>query len=274
MQGYQTIWGPSGHDFEIVTQIASAAAWRRLYGPLDVYTDQSARETISELGLEQFYREIIALPIRTDISAAACWAWPKIEAMRIAGHWEQITCAVDADCVVWDPLRSIDGTAICGLHYDDGKWPVYHELRPLMKMMVPAINWDVQPVNAGLLMVSDDDVRETFLKFADKLAVFLTQTKAATTRDAGAVTIEQLLPVAVALSMGKRVDVFEGIHRQDLWRHEPTRIMHLWGSKPIYRRNPRSAAALMSHLTHRVKQFDREAAEAMQRIANRSCAGN
>lgn len=267
IQGYHTWWGAKADQFEIVTHIASAAAWSRHYGKLDLYVDSDSAKKIFDLKLEWMYNNIYILPVRNDILLTRCWAWPKLEAMRLASEKSSVICSVDLDCVVWNPLNLTFGVTFQALHYDCGQWKIYHELRPVMQLLTPTLNWDVQPVNAGILLFNDPEFVSAYYTLAEKMAVFISgMNDIKLSKDAGAVTIEQLLPVVMALSEGKRIDVFETISNISTWRHDPDHIMHLWGTKRIYRSDKSSRNSLISHLIAKVEEFDQVAANAMKKL--------
>jgi hypothetical protein len=79
-------------------------------------------------------------------------------------------------------------------------------------------------------------------------------------------TLEQLIPPAVALGRGGRVDVFENLVNLAPWRSDPENVMHLWGSKKIYSADTKAREALIAHLINKVVQFSPVHAEEMKRI--------
>src|SRR4051812_19242865 len=100
MQGYHTTWGRNPALYEIISQIASAAAWRHHCGPIDLYTDSIGKARVIKFGFEKLYNQIHLLPPDTYRLSEVCWAWNKLEAMLMA---KGESCSVDTDCIVLTP---------------------------------------------------------------------------------------------------------------------------------------------------------------------------
>lgn len=266
MQGYHTQWGGHFETFEILCQIASAAAWAHHYGKLDLYADGVSIQRLHDLKVQDMYGTIRQIKI-CHHRTKRIWAWPKIEAMGWAGAKDKVCCSVDIDCVVWQPLLINPEIALYGLHYDCGQWPVYHELRGLMALIAPKVNFNVQPMNAALMMFRNERLRLGFCDLARVMAESIMALPIRLSKDAGSVSIEQLLAPALVLSMGQRVDVFETIENLDTWRHSPEVVMHLWGTKKIYSSDSNARESLLNHLVKQVSRFNKKAAFAIEAIA-------
>ncbi len=101
--------GPDGYqvdDFELLTTMLSAAAWRRFNGSITLYTDQVGLAYYQRLGLTDLWDggidtqtlESLPAPINHDVF----WTAGRVAALR--AEPPPFAC-LDTDLVVWGPLE-------------------------------------------------------------------------------------------------------------------------------------------------------------------------
>ena len=159
--GFHTLWTrptggkPEFQDYELLTFITSALAWRKHNGPMRLYTDSQGFAWIKEMGLEGVYSQIFLTldNIPKDVNPKVFWAAGKLYAYQ---HCSSPCVSIDMDAIVWKrlPLLLDDFTA---LHNEPTDWGGYKNTEYLQEFGFCRDwwNWATPAANMGVAVFSD-----------------------------------------------------------------------------------------------------------------------
>ncbi|MGI5171245.1 hypothetical protein ACQEU3_43530 [Spirillospora sp. CA-253888] len=161
--------GPDGYqveDFELLTTVLSAAAWRRFNGPVKLYTDRVGEAYYRRLGMTELWDGGIdtdvleSLPGR--ISHDVFWTAGRVAALRAEAA---PFVSLDTDLIVWGPLDHLITSDFMALHPE----PLHHAIyQPRCELSTPTgyvweeWDWEATPCNAALTYFADDRLTEMF----------------------------------------------------------------------------------------------------------------
>jgi hypothetical protein len=161
--------GPDGYqmeDFELLTTILSAAAWRRFNGPIKLYTDRVGEAYYRRLGMTKLWDggidTAILESLPTAISHDVFWTAGRVAALRAEAA---PFVSLDTDLVVWGPLADLITSDFMALHPEPSHHGVY---RPRCELSTPPgyawqeWDWDESPCNASLTYYADDRLTKMF----------------------------------------------------------------------------------------------------------------
>ncbi|MFL6077525.1 MAG: hypothetical protein ACJ73S_29535 [Mycobacteriales bacterium] len=161
--------GPDGYqveDFELLTTILSAAAWRRFNGPVKLYTDRVGEAYYRRLGMAELWdggidtATLESLP--PSIGHDVFWT-----AGRVAAIGAEATpfVTLDTDLVVWGPLDDLITSEFMALHPEPLRHGVY---QPRSELSTPPgyvweeWDWEASPCNGALTYFADDRLTKMF----------------------------------------------------------------------------------------------------------------
>lgn len=161
--------GPGGYqveDFELLTTILSAAAWRRFNGPIKLYTDRVGEAYYRRLGMTELWDGGIDTDVLESLPSSinhnVFWTAGRVAALRTEAA--PFAC-LDTDLVVWGPLDGLITSDFMALHPE----PLHHGVyQPRGELSTPAgyvweeWDWEASPCNAALMYFADDRLTELF----------------------------------------------------------------------------------------------------------------
>ncbi|MEV5375807.1 hypothetical protein AB0L26_07475 [Streptomyces nondiastaticus] len=161
--------GPDGYqveDFELLTTILSAAAWRRFNGPVKLYTDHVGEAYYRRLGMTELWdggvdTEVLeSLP--ASISHDVFWTAGRVAALQAE---TAPFASLDTDLVVWGPIGALITSDFMALHSE----PLHHGVyKPRSELSTPPgyvweeWDWDALPCNASLTYYAEDRLTKVF----------------------------------------------------------------------------------------------------------------
>lgn len=248
----------SFHKFELLTWVASAIQWRKLYGSISFVTDAEGLKVLASLGLGELYSSIrvLASPFSL-IDPAVYWAAGKIIAMQsFVGR--QDVYSIDTDCIVWNPLRGKDGLALVGLNYDNPGF--YSIVSSRMVRFFP--DWDSissAPINAAILGFPGYCGKGSLLDVFTSTSIKLMEVASAEGNldSASMIFAEQKLSAEVCTRMGLKYGVLckaseaTGYHIEVDERSKY--ITHLWDTKERYRDSASARTAYIEWLSREIE---------------------
>ncbi len=240
-------------DFDILSTILSALLWRRLNGPIKLYTDTTGYSYYDSLGLLPLWDAGIDTGvldhIPDDIPADIFWAGAKLFAIKDqSGPFVMM----DTDLMVWDNIQSrISGHDLMAYHteslfyqsscYIDYK---YLKKRPDYK---PNSKWDwnQDPYNTALTYYHND----AFVRYyTDKAIDFMRgNTERPLEMVSQMVFAEQRIFAMCAKFKNIPVDTF----LSSPFENNPA-FTHIWGGKDEARNNPTASNRLCATLARAI----------------------
>lgn len=161
--------GPDGYeveDFELLTTILSAAAWRRFNGPIKLYTDRVGEAYYRRLGMTELWEGGIDTDVLESLPASinhdVFWTAGRVAALRAEAA---PFVSLDTDLVVWGAIDPLITSEFMALHQE----PLHHGVyRPRCELSTPngyvweEWDWEASPCNASLTYYAADRLTEMF----------------------------------------------------------------------------------------------------------------
>ncbi|MFI0446995.1 DUF6734 family protein [Actinomadura sp. 6N118] len=161
--------GPDGYqveDFELLTTILSAAAWRRFNGPVKLYTDHVGEAYYRRLGMTELWDGGIDTDVLESLPPLihhnVFWTAGRVAALRAE---TAPFVSLDTDLIVWGALDDLITSEFMALHPE----PLHHMIyKPRCELSTPTgyvweeWDWEATPCNAALTYFADDRLTEMF----------------------------------------------------------------------------------------------------------------
>jgi hypothetical protein len=259
--------GPDGYqveDFELLTTILSAAAWRRFNGPIKLYTDRVGEAYYRRLGMTELWDggidTAVLKSLDPSISHDVFWT-----AGRVAGLRAEAApfVSLDTDLVVWGPLDNLITSEFMALHPE----PLHHGVyKPRCELSTPPgyvwekWDWEATPCNASLMYFADDRLTEMFYaKAMDFIVGNPIQREAASRLPVYDVFVAQRLLPMCALRLGVRPAYFLDWPRPE--RNSETMagggknqlVTHVWAYKDALKSDPDRREAFCRQCVARIR---------------------
>ena len=261
-------------DFDLLSTILSALLWRRLNGPIKLYTDNVGYDYYNNLGLLDLWdggvdTEVLE-SIPTDIPADIFWAGAKLFAIR---NQETPFVMMDTDLMVWDNIRErISGQQLMAFHSESlvEQAACYIDYKFLKKRKDyqpnPKWDWTQNPYNTALSYFNNRD----FLKYYTDCAIDFMRGNAERPLEmvSQMVFAEQRVFAMCAKYMNIKVSTF---------LNSPTEpneaFTHIWGGKDEARSNRTVGNRLCVTLARAIVNHfkDHTFAPATLKIINKYC---
>lgn len=249
-------------DFEILTWVTSALEAGR-HGAIHLITDSLGLRFFNNSGLAWIYDEI--LPILDDlpptIHPGIFWDAGKSFALR---HVRTPCVMVDYDAILWRPLRP--SASVMALHEEPRTWSFYASNREQFSRFgfeEEGWDWEVNPVNTGLLYFADNRVPREMANRSLAMMNAYSAWYADLPPDAQTVPIPQnratlfagqRLLAMTARRLGQDVQLVGKLQPDGLTLARNQAVTHLWISKALYRCCPDARTAYVNHLIQHLNQ--------------------
>lgn len=257
---------PDGYqveDFELLTTVLSAAAWRRFNGPIKLYTDRVGEAYYRRLGIAELWDggidTAVLESLDPSISHDVFWTAGRVAALRAEAT---PFCSLDTDLVVWGPLDRLITSKFMALHPE----PLHHWVyKPRCELSTPPgyvweeWDWAATPCNASLTYFADGRLTGLFHEKAMAFIVDNPIRREAMSRLPvhDAFVAQRLLPMC-ALRLGVRPAHF--LHWPRPQRNSETMaggernrlFTHVWAYKDTLKRDPRQREAFCRRCSARI----------------------
>jgi hypothetical protein len=157
-------------DFELLTTILSAAAWRRFNGPIKLYTDGVGKEYYRRLGMTDLWDggidTTVLESLNPSINHDVFWTAGRA---AVLNEEEPPFFSLDTDLVVWEGITGLITSEFMALHPEPLRHGVY---KPRGELYTPPgyawddWDWDTTPCNASLMYVASGQLPKTFCEKA------------------------------------------------------------------------------------------------------------
>jgi len=258
--------GPDGYqveDFELLTTVLSAAAWRRFNGPITLYTDHIGEAYYRRQGMAELWDggidTAVLESLDPSISQDVFWTAGRVAALRA----ETVPfCSLDTDLVVWQPLGALIASEFMALHPEPLRHAVY---RPQDELSTPPgyvweeWDWSATPCNAALTYFADGRLPELF---HDKAMEFIVgnpiRQEAVPRMPVHDVFVAQRLLPMCALRLGIQPACFlhwpgPAHHSETMADGGPnTLVTHVWAYKDTLKSDPRRREAFCRRCSARI----------------------
>lgn len=257
--------------FELLTWIASAVQWKRLYGGLDFITDAEGLLVLSKLGFGGLYDAVKVLDTPFNkINPSIFWAAGKIVAMKHYVGYEDVY-SVDTDCILWKHMKQKSGLALVGLNYDNPEF--YKVVTEHYRNDLKGWGLKNRPINAAILgfngYCGDGSLLDVFTSVS--LKFMETVSRRANLDSASMIFAEQKLSAEVCSQMGLEYGVLCHADASTGWHidcGDIPYITHLWDTKDTYRQSQTHRDAYISWLSDRICPVLGRAKSIWERIYN------
>jgi hypothetical protein len=245
--GFHTIWTrPNANfhldDFEVLTLITSALAWKANNGPIWLYTDHLGAAWVYSNGLGWLYDRVVATldDIPCEIDAKLFWAAGKLYAYQQAPVG---SVSIDYDAIVWQRLPHYWDHDIVALHPEPTSWGGYKR-GPIQAVYgEEVLNWRTDSLNASILIFNDEALKDAYTTDAIRFMLECSKTGKRSTAyenlfGPGSITYieemifaEQRLLVMLCIKMNKSLGFITGFDLQLEHAVRNNLVTHLWNSK-------------------------------------------
>lgn len=270
----------------ILVQLASALHWRKFFGPINLYCDETHLDALKLHGVDAAYDEInLDLISHMPPVDKRYWAFSKIYlAQHLLKTQENLTL-VDTDLWVSELPKTFDPTlAVQGLHTE--RFDVDHPYTPYIEPFYFHFDeegrddwdWSILPINCAFLYLSDAElVNEWYRRCMESIEANVNTQDYGGSREM--VFLEQRLLPTLAATMGKSVDTLLPVSfntclpydteepvnpwyppfdsSPELTKFE-TVIKHVWGRKSHYAEKPTRTSVINSVIADLRKNFSVE----------------
>lgn len=247
----------------ILVQLASALHWKKFFGSINLYCNDSHLISLQEYGINAVYDKIdLELINNMPHVDGRYWAFSKIYLAQHLLKTQSNLTLIDTDLWVSEIPPTFDPTlAAQGLHFEvfDEEHPYSPYINPIYFDFGPSgFDWDVLPINTAFLYLSDAELVNEWYEHC--LAIIAANIN---TEDYGGsremVFLEQRLLPTLAKFRGKKIDTLlpvsfntclpiDGKEIGNPW-YPPfdssieltkfeTLIKHVWGRKRHYDEKP------------------------------------
>lgn len=221
-------------DFEILTTILSALAWRKHNGVIKMVTDKVGAEYYKKNNMTDLWDGGIELLPKIDVDPSMFWAAGKLYALKM----QQAPVAVlDTDFIVWGEILFDKIPEISIIHREDLYADVYPG-KDNFKMkngysFDKSWNWGLKACNTAFYVVKNNQ----FLHYyADEAIKFMKSAQNTGDTLTYMVFAEQRLFPMCAEKLGHDVMAFSNLGR--LFAHGEDYFTHTWGMKQQMRDIP------------------------------------
>lgn len=247
-------------------QYLSALAWKRLYGIVELYTNEKWLKEIEALGFDGVYNHIdieVLSTIPKEVDQKKFWAYGKIHVASKISHEEFVL--LDNDLWITKELNFDDRMAFMGYHYEnfdttdiDSPYVDFENLIP--PKYVGKWNKKLMAVNCGLLWIKNQEIKNRWVEVAREIATNPDQVEIEDPHNIRyMIFLEQrLLPMLAAemnlpygaflnepVYQARKVEDFSG----NVWDPTPEKwskevaerfytIRHIWGGKKLWKDYP------------------------------------
>lgn len=240
-------------DFDILSTILSALLWRRLNGPIKLYTDSTGYAYYDSLGLLSLWNAGIDTSvldhIPDDIPADIFWAGAKLFAIK---HQSGPFVMMDTDLMVWENIQSrISGNDLMAYHteslfYQSSCYIDYKFLkkRPDYK---PNSKWDwnQDPYNTALTYFNND----AFVRYYTEKAIDFMRGN--TERPLEMVSQMVFAEQRIFAMCAKFKNIPVATFLSSPFENNPA-FTHIWGGKDEARNNPTASNRLCATLARAI----------------------
>ena len=230
-------------DFELMTTVLSALQFRKLYGRIELYTDQNGYRFYESIGFLPLWDAVHPLEVPDTVDANAFWAAGKLYALR---QVKAPVCMIDTDFILWQkitptaPFMAAHTEAVGNTVYPSDLKTYDTAYEPFYAM--PA---DAPAYNTACLFFTDEGFKNTYL---DAACAFMEQTDAHGDTLVPMVCAEQRI-------LGMTAKLY-GITPQCILPNGPERkqeiCSHTWGFKQKMREDAAKRAAFCLRLAMRI----------------------
>lgn len=247
-------WQYTVEDYDILSTILSALLWRKLNGPIKLYTDTFGRNYYESLGMTDLWNGGIDTEvldnIPNDIPADIFWAGAKLYAIQ------NESCPfvmMDTDLMVWQSISSfIKEHKIMAFHPEtmkqyDGSYLPYDLLKKPPKYTPDAgWDWNQNPVNTALTYFSNDKDAKSFKSYYTQSAIKFMRGNTERPKEmvSQMVFAEQRLFAMCAKARFGKVPTFLAFPEE-----EDRPFTHIWGNKAYARDNADANLILCGEMT-------------------------
>ena len=160
------------NDFEVMTMIMSALAWRRYNGSIKLYTDSYFAEWIYENNLEFLWDNGIDLHLfenaKKNINKEIFWAATKLDVIE---NMKVQEAHIDIDFIMWKSINEqVAEGDVVGSHFEDtgGEFTCYinkEKMMPPENYIFPTkLDWSFPAINTSFIYFNSKDAKDLFCK--------------------------------------------------------------------------------------------------------------
>ncbi|MDY3031357.1 MAG: DUF6734 family protein [Clostridia bacterium] len=258
MDGIHTNWtGPSRlrggnfeiEDFELLTTILSALAWRRKNGTIKLCADETALEYYDKLGMLDIYNSTETLEVDTEIDPKMFWAAGKLYALR---NQTAPVAVIDTDFIVWEEIL-FAGLGECTVIHFEELYPDVYPPQSFFNMSGEykwrELDWSLPACNTAFTVIKS----QKFLEYYTESAIdFMKKAKKTDDNLRYMVFAEQRLINMCAAELGIEVRAFSRLER--LFHDGHGCFTHTWGMKQQMRDIPELRADFCRRCAARIKR--------------------
>lgn len=241
-------------DFDILSAILSALAWRKYNGPIKLYADSTVLKYYQELGIEDVWDggidvETLDNPPK-DIDQGVFWAAAKLFALRREGA---PVLMIDQDLIIWrniDSLLSQGDLLVFHREYIDHAYPPRESLITAPGYEPKAVwSWNALPCNTALAFIR----KQWFLEYyTDHAFAFMrNNTRPSDEKVTRMVFAEQRLLAMCAAE--KRIKVHTCLDNP--FQEKNQIFTHIWGGKNTAREDEGQRLILCQALVSKIRQI-------------------
>lgn len=220
-------------DFEILTMVISALAWKKYNGSIKIVADEKAMQYLNSMNLISIYDEIQDLIIDEKINPKTFWAAGKLFALQ---YQKEPYAVIDTDFIIWKNIEKFFDTSadIVVAHKENLKLSAYPGI-DYFKMddsfhFNKGIDWNALPYNTAFLYIRDNIFKNYYISESIN---FMRHCIEKENDVCSMVFAEQRMLGICASQWNMTVETLMNEYKLDVQKS----FTHVWGYKYILRKN-------------------------------------
>lgn len=242
-------------DFELLTTVLSALMWRKLNGPIKLFTDEIGLEYYTSLNICDLWDAGIDTQVLESVSPnlnqEIFWAAAKIFALQ---HQQAPVAMIDTDLIVWKNISNILSKQQFAVIHREAINEEYYLPKHLLKKAEnykfdDAWDWTELPCNTSFAYFSNTQFKDYYTKCA--IDFMMDNHEYPHEMVSQMVFAEQRIVSMCAKKMN--IPIYHFL--DDPYQADNSLFTHLWGAKQVARDNNHQRKLLCAALLNKIEEL-------------------